>query len=63
MNLSQRPKSQCKSCTPSDSINFFIPLISFHLIDLHDNKENAIFFNEIFFKKKKKHDRRLGLRQ
>ena len=29
----------------------FIPYIIFHLIDFHDNKENVIFSNEIFFKK------------
>lgn len=32
---------------------FFILWISFHLIDLHDNKVNMIFSNEIFFKEQK----------
>lgn len=37
---------------------FFISQVIFHLIDLHHNKVNAIFYNEIIFKRKNMIDAR-----
>lgn len=54
VNLSQLTKLLMQVIQVIEFNKFFIPQISFHLIDLHDNKTNVIFSNETFFLKEKK---------
>jgi len=52
VNLSQLTKFLMQVMHVIGFNKFFVSYIIFHIIDFHDNKENVIFSNEIFFKKK-----------